>query len=56
MVIIDKNYNGQAFNLDQALYKNEITDEGIIKIEGLTKDSHLIAIDKHGNESKIIKI
>jgi len=56
MVMIDKNYDGQAFNLDQALYKNEITDEGIVKIEGLTEDSHLIAIDKHGNESKIIKI
>lgn len=56
MILIDKNYNGQAFNLDQAIYKNEITDEGIIKIEGLTKNSHLIAIDKHGNESKVIKI
>jgi DNA modification methylase len=56
MIMIDRNYNGQAFNLDQAIYKNEITDEGIIKIEGLTKDSHLIAIDKHGNESKVIKI
>ena len=56
MILIDKNYNGQVFNLDQAIYKNEITDEGIIKIEGLTKDSHLIAIDKHGNESKVIKI
>jgi len=56
MILVDKNYHGEAFNLDQALYKNEITDEGIIKIEGLTKDSHLIAIDKHGNESKIIKI
>jgi len=56
MILIDKNYDGQVFNLDQAIYKNEITDEGIIKIEGLTKDSHLIAIDKHGNESKVIKI
>jgi len=56
MILIDKNNDGQVFNLDQAIYKNEITDEGIIKIEGLTKDSHLIAIDKHGNESKIIKI
>jgi len=56
MILIDKNYDGQVFNLDQAIYNNEITDEGIIKIEGLTKDSHLIAIDKHSNESKVIKI
>ncbi|MBE3128627.1 MAG: site-specific DNA-methyltransferase, partial [Actinobacteria bacterium] len=56
MILIDKNYDGQAFNLSQAIYKNEITYEGIIKIEGLAKDSYLIAIDKHGNESKVIKI
>jgi len=56
MILIDKNYDGPVFNLSQAIYKNEISDEGIIKIEGFTKDSHLIAIDKHGNESKIIKI
>ena len=56
MILIDKNYDGQVFNLSQAIYKNEITDEGIIKIEGLTEKSYLIAIDKHGNESKAIKI
>ena len=56
MILIDKNYDGQLFNLSQAIYKNEITNEGIVKIEGLTEKSHLIAIDKHGNESKIIKI
>jgi DNA modification methylase len=56
MILIDKNYDGQVFNLGQAIYKNEISEEGIVKIEGLTENSHLIAIDKHGNESKIIKI
>jgi len=56
MILIDKNYDGQVFNLIQAIYKNEISEEGIVKIEGLTENSHLIAIDKHGNESKIIKI
>jgi len=56
MILIDKNYNGQVFNLDQAIYKNEISEEGIAKIEGVTENSYLIAIDKHGNESKIIKI
>lgn len=56
MILIDKNYNGQAFNLDQAIYKNEISEEGIVKMEELTGNSHLIAIDKHGNESNILKI
>jgi DNA modification methylase len=56
MILIDKNYDGQVFNLDQAIYKNEISEEGIVKIQELTEKSYLIAIDKHGNESKIIKI
>jgi DNA modification methylase len=56
MILIDKNYDGQVFNLIQAIYKNEISEEGIVKIEGLTENSYLIAIDKHGNESKVIKI
>ncbi|MBU4292472.1 MAG: site-specific DNA-methyltransferase [Actinobacteria bacterium] len=56
MILIDKNYDGQVFNLDQATYKNEISEEGIVKIEELVENSHLIVIDKHGNESKVIKI
>lgn len=56
MVLIDKNYDGKVFNMDSAIYKKEISEEGIIKIDGLTDKSHMIAIDKHGNESKIIKI
>lgn len=56
IVLIDKNYDGEVFSMDSAIYKKEIDDEGIVKIEGLTDKSYLIAIDKHGNESKIIKI
>jgi DNA modification methylase len=56
MLLIDRNYNGQKFNMDLAIYKKEINDEGIVKVEGLDENSYLIAIDKHGNESKITKI
>ena len=56
MILIDKNYDGQVFNLGQAIYKNEISEEGIVKIQELTEKSYLIAIDKHGNESKITEI
>ena len=56
MLLIDKNYNGQIFNMDLAIYKKEISEEGIVKVEGLTENSYLIVIDKHGNESKITKI
>jgi len=56
MLLIDKNYNGKIFNMDLAIYKKEISDEGIVKVEGLNENSYLIVIDKHGNESKITKI
>lgn len=56
MILIDRNYDGKVFEMDLAIYKKEIGEDGIIKIEGLTDKSHLIAIDKHGNESKITKI
>jgi DNA modification methylase len=56
MLLIDKNYDGQIFNMNVAIYKKEISEEGVVKIENLTENSYLIAIDKHGNESKITKI
>jgi len=56
MVLIDVNYDGKVFDMDVAVYSKDISEEGMVKVEGLTKDSHLIAIDKHGNESKIAKI
>ena len=55
MILIDKNYDGKAFNMDEAVYNKDIKDE-IVKIDGLTEKSALIAIDKHGNESKITTI
>lgn len=56
MLLIDRSYNGKIFNIDLAIYKKEISEEGIVKIENLMENSYLIAIDKHGNESKITKI
>lgn len=56
MILIDVNYDGKIFDMDIAIYSKEIDENDFIKVEGITKDSHLIAIDKHGNESKITKI
>jgi len=56
MILIDKDYDGKVFDMDTAVYAKEIGKDGIMEVEGLGKRSHLIAIDKHGNESKIIKI
>lgn len=56
MILIDKEYDGKVFDMDTAIYAKEISEDGIVKAEGLGKKSHLVAIDKHGNESKIINI
>lgn len=56
MLLIDKNYDGKVFNLDAAIYQKDISEEGIINISGLNPNSAVIAIDKHGNESKITYI
>jgi DNA modification methylase len=56
MLLIDRNYNGQIFNMNLAIYRKEINDKVIVKVEDLDENSYLIAIDKHGNESKITKI
>ncbi|HEY5536173.1 MAG TPA: site-specific DNA-methyltransferase [Ignavibacteria bacterium] len=55
LILVDFNYDGKIFEMDTAIYAKEIK-ENIIKIENLTDSSYLIAIDKHGNESKPIKI
>lgn len=62
MVLIDKNYDGEVFTMEEAVYLKDIeTDKekegyGIIKVKELTEKVGLIAIDKHGNESKLIVI
>lgn len=60
MVLIDKNWDGEAFTMEEAIYLKNIPhdkdkeDYGVIKVDGLTDKVALIAIDKHGNESKLI--
>lgn len=56
MILIDNNYDGKLFDMDIAVYAKEIGEDAVVKVEGLTKKSHLIAIDKHGNESKAVKV
>ena len=52
MILVDFDYDGKVFDMDTAVYSKDIGEDGVVKVEGLTKDSHIIAIDKHGNESK----
>jgi hypothetical protein len=56
MILADLDYDGRVFDMDAAIYSKDIGDDGVAKISGLIKGSHLIAIDKHGNESKVTKI
>jgi hypothetical protein len=56
MILVDTEYDEEkGFTVDSVIYRKDIkTDE--IKVKGINSKSAIIAIDKHGNESEIIRI
>ena len=38
--------------MDRTVFAKDIGDDGVIKMTGLTDSVAIVAIDKHGNESK----
>jgi len=56
MILIDLNYNNKVFNMDMAVYAKDIKEDGVIKISGINDNTAIIAIDRHGNESKVIRM
>jgi hypothetical protein len=52
MLLVDVDYDGNIFNMDRTVFAKDISDGGVIKMTGLTESIAVIAIDKHGNESK----
>jgi len=52
MLLVDVDYNGEVFDMDRTVFAKDISENGEIKLEGLTESVAVIAIDKHGNESK----
>jgi len=52
LLLIDLGYDGKVFKLGKAVYAKEIKGDGSVVVEGLTHKAAIIAIDKHGNESK----
>ena len=56
LVLIDLNYDGKVFNLHKAFYRKEIGEDGYIGLEGVTERTAVIAIDRHGNESKPVYV
>lgn len=56
MILLDKDYDGNTFRIEEAIYHKDISEEGVCKVSGLTDKIALIAVDKHGNESKLITL
>ncbi|MBW1836148.1 MAG: hypothetical protein JRI99_04160 [Deltaproteobacteria bacterium] len=54
MLIIDVDYDGKIFDMDRTVFGKDVGNDGLIKVTGLTESVAVIAIDKHGNESKPI--
>jgi len=52
MLLIDIDYNGELFDMDTTVFAKELDENGEVKVYGLTDSIAVIAIDKHGNESK----
>lgn len=57
MLLVDLNYvPNKPFDMDVAVYAKEIGEDGTCKVDELTPSVGVIAIDKHGNESKPFQI
>lgn len=57
MLLVDLDYvPNKPFDMDVAVYAKEISEDGICKVADLTTSVGIIAIDKHGNESKPFQI
>jgi hypothetical protein len=52
MQLVDVDYDSEIFNMDSTVFAKDIGDDGKIRTTGLKESIAVIAIDKHGNESK----
>ncbi len=52
MLLVDVDYDGEIFNMDRTVFAKDIGESGDVKLADLTESVAIIAIDKHGNESK----
>ena len=52
MLLIDVDYDDKIFDMEKTIFLKDINDKNEIKISGLTDSIAVVAIDKHGNESK----
>ena len=57
MLLVDDQYKeGKPFDMDKTVFAKDIKEDGSASVPGLGKSVAIIAIDKHGNESKPVKI
>lgn len=52
LILIDLDYDGKVFDMENAVYAKEMQDKGEVEIAGVNSKTAIIAIDRHGNESK----
>jgi DNA modification methylase len=52
MLLVDIDYDGEIFDMHRTVFAKDISVDGKIRMTGLTESIAVIAIDKHGNESK----
>ena len=52
MLLVDVDYDGKIFDMDRTVFAKDIGEDGKIGMTGLTESIAVIAIDKHGNESR----
>jgi len=57
MLLVDENYKvGKPFDMDKTVFAKDIKDGGLVEISLPSESVAIIAIDKHGNESKPVII
>jgi hypothetical protein len=56
MLLVDVDYDGEVFDMDRTIFAKDIGENGEVKLAGLTESVAVIAIDKHGSESKPVII
>ena len=55
MILVDTGYDGETFNVDACVYQKDMKD-GEVALKGVNGKTAIIAVDKHGNESKITMV
>lgn len=55
MILVDTDYDGETFNVDACVYQKDMKD-GEVALKGVNGKTGIIAVDKHGNESKITMV